>query len=143
MECLAAILACSLTHGIYIVQREIVFEDLLAPNEPTAACFGNARSVTDTHCEFVSEHRKTCSQRGGSRKKLKTWQCSHRDLPRSFQLGILILMQKELVRKIVWLNNRGIRLRKCMSINFIRFKISMSENELQDCSCRKTEGWQR
>ena len=30
-----------------------VFEDLPAPNEPTAACFGNARSFTDTHCESV------------------------------------------------------------------------------------------
>ena len=31
-----------------------VFEDLLAPNEPTAAWFGYVRSVTDTHCELVS-----------------------------------------------------------------------------------------
>ena len=31
-----------------------VFEDLLAPNEPTAAVLGNARSATDTHCEPVS-----------------------------------------------------------------------------------------
>ena len=31
-----------------------VFEDLLAPNEPTAACFGNARSLTASHCEPVS-----------------------------------------------------------------------------------------
>ena len=31
-----------------------VFEDLPAPNEPTAACSGNARSVADAHCEPVS-----------------------------------------------------------------------------------------
>ena len=37
--------------------------------------------------------------------------------PGSLQLGILPLMQKEFIRKIVWLNNRGIRSRKCISIN--------------------------
>ena len=31
-----------------------VFEDPRAPNEPTAACFANARSLTDTHYELVS-----------------------------------------------------------------------------------------
>ena len=30
-----------------------VFEDLPASSEPPAACFGNARSLTDTHCEPV------------------------------------------------------------------------------------------
>ena len=30
-----------------------VFEDLLAPNEPTAACFGNFRSLANTRCEPV------------------------------------------------------------------------------------------
>ena len=31
-----------------------VFEDPPAPHEPTAARFGNARSLADTHCELVS-----------------------------------------------------------------------------------------
>ena len=31
-----------------------VFEDPLVPNEPTTVCFGNARSLTGTHCDFVS-----------------------------------------------------------------------------------------
>ena len=31
-----------------------VFEDLLAPNEPTAACFGNSRSMASVPCEPVS-----------------------------------------------------------------------------------------
>ena len=30
-----------------------VFEDLLAPNELTAACFGNVRSFLDVYCELV------------------------------------------------------------------------------------------
>ena len=32
-----------------------VFEDLLAPNEQTAACLVNVRSVTDTHCELAAK----------------------------------------------------------------------------------------
>ena len=31
-----------------------VLEDLLAPNEPTAACFGNSRNLADTHWKPVS-----------------------------------------------------------------------------------------
>ena len=31
-----------------------VFEDPLAPNEPTAACSGKARSLPAAHCELVS-----------------------------------------------------------------------------------------
>ena len=41
----------------------------------------------------------------------------HQDLSGSFQLGILPLMQKELIRRIAWLNNRRIRSWKCISIN--------------------------
>ena len=41
----------------------------------------------------------------------------HRDLSGSFQLEALPLMQKELIGKIVWLNSRGIRSRKCISTN--------------------------
>ena len=53
MEGFAATLACSLIHGTY-GKSVNVFEDLLAPNETTAACTGDARSLAGTHCEPVS-----------------------------------------------------------------------------------------
>ena len=53
-ECSAAILACSLLHGIHLVYRETYLEDPSAPNKPTAASPGNARSLTGTLCEPVS-----------------------------------------------------------------------------------------
>ena len=37
-----------------MVHWETFFENLSAPKAPTAACFGIARSLTDTHCEPVS-----------------------------------------------------------------------------------------
>ena len=64
-----------------------VFEDLLAPNEPTAACLGNGRSVTDTHCELVSLNTgKSCAatEEEVERNIFETGQCLHRDLPGSF-----------------------------------------------------------
>ena len=39
----------------------------------------------------------------------------HQDLPGCFQLGILPLMQKELVRRIAWLNSGGIKSQTCIS----------------------------
>ena len=36
---------------------------------------------------------------------------------RKFQLGILPLMQKQLIRRVAWLNNRRIRSWKCISVN--------------------------
>ena len=68
-----------------------VFEDLLAPNEPTAACLGNGRNVTDAHCELVSLNTR--------RLAAKEEEVERNILPRSFQLGIYLLVQKELVRK--------------------------------------------
>ena len=54
-EYLAAILACSLTHRTCGTSGT-VFEDPPAPNEPTAACCGNARSLTATHCQPMSRN---------------------------------------------------------------------------------------
>ena len=54
MECLAAILACSLIHGTHQVHREPFFENLPAPSEPPAAFFGHSRSLASTQCEPVS-----------------------------------------------------------------------------------------
>ena len=45
------------------------------------------------------------------------FQLQHRDLQGSFQPRILLLMQKELIRRIVRLNNREIKSQKCISIN--------------------------
>ena len=71
----------------------------------------------------VSEHRKTSSQSGGTAdRNLKALQCPHRDLPRSFRLGILPLTQQELIREIVCLNNRGVRSRTCISIDSLTFR---------------------
>ena len=46
----------------------------------------------------VSEHRKSMNQK----EILGTLQYLHRDLQGRFQLGILPLMRKELIRKFVW-----------------------------------------
>ena len=48
MGCSAAILACSLTRNLYGTSGN-VFEDLLAPNEPSAS-----RSLASAQCEPVS-----------------------------------------------------------------------------------------
>ena len=53
-------------------------------------------------------------------RTLKPLQFLHQDLPEMFQLGLLPLLQKELTRKIVWLNNRGIRVSKCISQNLLQ-----------------------
>ena len=42
------------TRNLYGTSGNVFVEDLLAPIEPTAACFGSARSLADTHCEPVS-----------------------------------------------------------------------------------------
>ena len=81
---------------------------------------GNSRSLASgTMRARVSELKKTCSpERMTSRDILKTiLQYLHRDLQGSFQLGILLLMQKELLRGIPWLRNQGPKSRKGMSIN--------------------------
>ena len=52
MECLPAFLPSS--DGTYIWHIRKRFYYLLAPNEKTEACFGNARSLADTSCELVS-----------------------------------------------------------------------------------------
>ena len=57
----------------------------------------------------------------------KTLQYLHRDLHGSFQLGILPLMQKELVRRIAWLKNQGIKSRKCISVNSLILRNSSVE----------------
>ena len=40
-------------------------------------------------------------KRSNLKDKLKTLQYPYRDLPRSFQPGVFLLVQKELIRKIV------------------------------------------
>ena len=103
---MASILARSLIHGTYNRTSGNVFEDPPAKDEPTASCLGNvyARSLTATHCELVSLNTgRHVTKVDELEKILKTLQYLHRDLPGSFQLGVLPLMQMELIRKIVWL----------------------------------------
>ena len=85
-----------------------VFEDLLAPNEPTAACLGNVRSVTNL---CLSEHRKSCSHRGGHREKfIRNWTMfTSRFARKFFSLESTFSCRRSLSAKIVCLNNRGIR----------------------------------
>ena len=54
VECSASILACSQTHGTHLENRETFFFNLLAPNEPSAAFFGNSRGSASAQCEPVS-----------------------------------------------------------------------------------------
>ena len=44
--------------------QETFFEDLFAPSEPPTACFGNARSLADTHCEPVSLNKEISARKG-------------------------------------------------------------------------------
>ena len=82
-----------------------VFQNLRAPTEPSPAFFRNSKSLASAQCEPVSLN--TADE----------LQYLHRDLRGSFQLGILHLMLKELIRKITWLNNQGVKSRKCISTN--------------------------
>ena len=54
MECLAAVRACSQTHGTYLAHRETFLENPPAPDEPAAACFGNAKCLASAQCEPIS-----------------------------------------------------------------------------------------
>ena len=56
MECLAAILSCSLARETYVVHRETFFKIHLHRMNPATVCFGNARSLADTHYEPMSLH---------------------------------------------------------------------------------------
>ena len=94
-----------------------VSEDPLAANEPTAACFGSARSLADTHCELVSLNTGRLAARTDESERNTQNFALHRDLSGSFQHGIRYFMQKEFKRKIVWFTFRGIRSRKCITIN--------------------------
>ena len=58
-----------------------------------------AGSLTDTQCELVSLNTGRLPARTGEFEILKTLQYLHRDLPGSFQLGILPLVWKELILK--------------------------------------------
>ena len=51
-----------------------------------AACLGNERSVTDTHCELVSLNtgRVAATEEEVERNIFESGQCLHRDLPASF-----------------------------------------------------------
>ena len=138
VECLATILACSLTHGTCVVHWETLFKDLPAPNEPTAHCFGNARSLAGTRCVLVSLHTGRLAGNAEEWER-KTLQYLHRDLKGSFQLGIP-RMQKELIRRIAWLNNRGSRSRICISNEFPNLStFQCSKTEVCFCSNFLTE----
>ena len=118
VECLASILACSLTHGTHMVHQETFFENLPTPSEPSAAFFGNSRSLAAAQCESVSRiTRRLATQAGELERNTQFFQYSHLDLHGSFQVGILPLVQKELIRRIAWFNNRGIKSQICISIN--------------------------
>ena len=60
VECLASILAYSLTHGIHMVYPGNVFEGLRAGGEPTTVCFENSRSLAETMRARVSEYKESC-----------------------------------------------------------------------------------
>ena len=57
-------------------------------------------------------------------RTLKASQFLPQDLPEMFGLGILPLLQKRLIHKIIWLNSRRIRSRRCISINSRRLRHS-------------------
>ena len=62
-----------------------------------------------------------------------TWSETLGILQVSFPLGILPLMQKELILRIAWLNSRGIKSQNCVSMNSLILRLfQMLENESQD-----------
>ena len=101
---LAAILAC-LTHGTHLVHQATLLKNLLAPNEPPAATFGHSRNMASTSCGPVSPStRRIAEGRNDLEKDPQNFATPHRDFQGNFQLGILLLEQKELIRKTVRLS---------------------------------------
>ena len=95
-----------------------VFEDLLAPDEPSPALFGNSTSMASASCGSVPMDTGRIAERAGVLER----DPQNRAIPTprftgSSQSGILPLTQKELILKIVWLSCRGIKFQNCMSIN--------------------------
>ena len=88
--------------------------------------FGNSRSPTSAQYEPVSLNtRKTCrSSEWLGEKYSQTFFCAipHQDFQWSFQLGILPLMQKELIRRIAWLNSWWIDSQKSISSKSLVFR---------------------
>ena len=93
-------------------------EDLHAPNEPSAAFFGNSWGLASAQWEPVSLNAGRLAARANElERNSQNFAVQHRDLQGSFQLGILPLLQKELIRRNAWLTNQRIKTRKCISIN--------------------------
>ena len=90
VKCSAAILACSLTHRTCnLVHRETFLKAyLLETGHPQLS--PRPRSLTDTHanlCLWTQEDLQP--NRRNDKEILKTVQYPHRDLPGSFQLGLI------------------------------------------------------
>ena len=99
--------------------REPFFsEDFSSPSELPVVFFRNSRSLASAQSEPVSLNTRRLADRAVNwREVLKILQYQHRDLQGSFQLGIFRLIQKELVRRIAWLNSPGIQSQQCISVN--------------------------
>ena len=106
-----------------------VFEN---PSSPTASCPGNvyARSLSTTHCELVSPNTgRSVANMSELERHTQTLQFVHQDLLGSFQLGILLLMQKELtLQNCMVQSDLGKAFR---SIPYL-FDISVLEDELRN-----------
>ena len=61
---------------------------VLAPNEPSAAFFGNSRCLASAHCEPVSLNTGRLANRAGELKRNNLIFDLHRDLQGRFQVGI-------------------------------------------------------
>ena len=116
VEWQAAILACILMRGTHLTCRETFLKTyLLRVNLQQLSV--EVREVQHNASPCLWTQGDLPIEQMNWSEILRICSNPHRDLQGSLQLGILPLMQKELIRRIAWLNSRGIKTQPCISIN--------------------------
>ena len=129
-----------------------VFENPLAPNEPTASCLGNvcARSFSATHCDLASPNtrRSVANMAELERPHSKLCKTCTEICQEVFHLESSLSCRK-LIRIIAWLNCRGVS--QASEMHFDKFPDSStfqswntsSKTEVSSCSGFTTEAMLR
>ena len=114
----AAILACSVTQGTYVFHRKLHWRSTwieLTDSSLLWRCKKSYRHTITNLCFWTQEHLQPMRMNG---EKIQNFGIHiHRYFARKCSTWNLPSHTDELIRKIVWLNNRGIRSRKCISKN--------------------------
>ena len=95
-----------------------VFEDILAPSEPSTIIFGKLRSMASASCGPAPlSTGRILSEQMNWKETLRILQIPHRDLQGHVLIWNPSSYWKELIRKVAWLSYRGIKSENCISIN--------------------------